>query len=153
MGSEMCIRDSQYGWQWAGAGDNVQGEADVVLGVHERIGVGWEPILTVTKQIISDRVIPAVLGIFTVFIFGVATPVGQLGDSLTGAPSSSLTTWTIPTTAAMDSKCQSSKKWQPEPAVRLAWITVNRNVCLALVAGFEAYCLLPRRSGLFSLSE
>ena len=29
-----------YGWQWAGAGDNSLGEADVVLGVHERI-VDW----------------------------------------------------------------------------------------------------------------
>jgi prepilin-type N-terminal cleavage/methylation domain-containing protein len=28
-----------YGWQWAGAGANLLGETDVVLGVHERIAV------------------------------------------------------------------------------------------------------------------
>ena len=28
-----------FGWQWAGAGENLLGETDVVLGVHERIAV------------------------------------------------------------------------------------------------------------------
>ena len=41
IGERTPASDLEYGWQWAGAGDNVQGEADVVLGVHERIGVGW----------------------------------------------------------------------------------------------------------------
>jgi prepilin-type N-terminal cleavage/methylation domain-containing protein len=41
VGERTPAKDLLYGWQWAGAGDNVQGEADVVLGVHERIGVDW----------------------------------------------------------------------------------------------------------------
>ena len=41
IGERTPASDLEYGWQWAGAGDNVQGEADVVLGVHERIAVGW----------------------------------------------------------------------------------------------------------------
>jgi len=41
VGERTPASDLEYGWQWAGAGDNVQGEADVVLGVHERIAVDW----------------------------------------------------------------------------------------------------------------
>lgn len=41
IGERTPAADLGYGWQWAGAGDNVQGESDVVLGVHERIAVGW----------------------------------------------------------------------------------------------------------------
>jgi prepilin-type N-terminal cleavage/methylation domain-containing protein len=41
IGERTPASDLEYGWQWAGAGDNVQGEADVVLGVHERIAVDW----------------------------------------------------------------------------------------------------------------
>lgn len=41
LGERTAAADLLYGWQWAGAGDNAQGEADVVLGVHERIAVPW----------------------------------------------------------------------------------------------------------------
>ena len=41
IGERTASADLNYGWQWAGAGDNVQGETDVVLGVHERIAVAW----------------------------------------------------------------------------------------------------------------
>lgn len=41
LGERTAAADLEYGWQWAGAGDNAQGEADVVLGVHERIAVPW----------------------------------------------------------------------------------------------------------------
>jgi prepilin-type N-terminal cleavage/methylation domain-containing protein len=41
IGERTPASDLEYGWQWAGAGDNVQGEADVVLGVHEKIAVDW----------------------------------------------------------------------------------------------------------------
>jgi len=41
IGERSPSADLEFGWQWAGAGSNVQGEADVVLGVHERIDVGW----------------------------------------------------------------------------------------------------------------
>lgn len=41
IGERTASADLEYGWQWAGAGDNVQGETDVVLGVHERIAVAW----------------------------------------------------------------------------------------------------------------
>lgn len=41
VGERSAAENLLYGWAWAGAGDNVQGESDVVLGVHERIAVGW----------------------------------------------------------------------------------------------------------------
>ncbi|QEG22447.1 DUF1559 family PulG-like putative transporter [Mariniblastus fucicola] len=41
IGERTASYDLEYGWQWAGAGDNALGEADVVLGVHERIAVDW----------------------------------------------------------------------------------------------------------------
>ncbi len=41
VGERSPADDLLYGWQWAGAGDNALGEADVVLGVHERIAVDW----------------------------------------------------------------------------------------------------------------
>ena len=37
LGERTASADLEYGWQWAGAGDRGLGEADVVLGVHERI--------------------------------------------------------------------------------------------------------------------
>jgi prepilin-type N-terminal cleavage/methylation domain-containing protein len=41
VGERSAAENLLYGWAWAGAGDNVQGEGDVVLGVHERIAVDW----------------------------------------------------------------------------------------------------------------
>ena len=41
LGERTAAANLLYGWQWAGAGDNIQGETDVVLGVHERIAVDW----------------------------------------------------------------------------------------------------------------
>jgi hypothetical protein len=40
IGERTASQNLLYGWQWAGAGANSLGEADVVLGVHERIAVG-----------------------------------------------------------------------------------------------------------------
>ncbi len=40
IGERTASSNLQFGWQWAGAGANGLGETDVVLGVHERIGVG-----------------------------------------------------------------------------------------------------------------
>ena len=37
VGERSPAVNLQYGWQWAGFGDNALGETDVVLGVHERI--------------------------------------------------------------------------------------------------------------------
>ena len=37
IGERTASSDLHFGWQWAGAGANRLGEADVVLGVHERI--------------------------------------------------------------------------------------------------------------------
>jgi len=39
VGERSPSANLQFGWQWAGAGTNRLGEADVVLGVHERIAV------------------------------------------------------------------------------------------------------------------
>ncbi len=39
IGERTASQNLQFGWQWAGAGSNGLGEADVVLGVHERIAV------------------------------------------------------------------------------------------------------------------
>lgn len=41
VGERSPAQNLLYGWQWAGSGDNIQGETDVVLGVHERIAVDW----------------------------------------------------------------------------------------------------------------
>ena len=43
IGERTASADLEYGWQWAGAGDNGLGEADVVLGVHERIAASGNP--------------------------------------------------------------------------------------------------------------
>ena len=48
IGERLASADLEYGWQWAGAGDNGLGEADVVLGVHERIAVTSNPESTET---------------------------------------------------------------------------------------------------------
>lgn len=40
IGERSPSQNLLFGWQWAGAGENALGEADVVLGVHERIAVG-----------------------------------------------------------------------------------------------------------------
>ena len=48
IGERLASANLQYGWQWAGAGDNGLGEADVVLGVHERIAVTSNPASTET---------------------------------------------------------------------------------------------------------
>lgn len=40
IGERTASQNLEFGWQWAGAGSNALGEADVVLGVHERIAVG-----------------------------------------------------------------------------------------------------------------
>ena len=40
IGERSPSQNLLFGWQWAGAGENSLGEADVVLGVHERIAVG-----------------------------------------------------------------------------------------------------------------
>jgi len=39
IGERTASQNLEWGWQWAGAGSNALGEADVVLGVHERIAV------------------------------------------------------------------------------------------------------------------
>lgn len=39
IGERTASSNLQFGWQWAGAGANGLGETDVVLGVHERVGV------------------------------------------------------------------------------------------------------------------
>lgn len=39
IGERTASSNLLFGWQWAGAGANGLGEADVVLGVHERIAV------------------------------------------------------------------------------------------------------------------
>ena len=40
IGERTASQNLEWGWQWAGAGSSSLGEADVVLGVHERIAVG-----------------------------------------------------------------------------------------------------------------
>ena len=48
VGERTPAAGLEYGWQWAGAGDNALGETDVVLGVHERIAVASNPVGTPT---------------------------------------------------------------------------------------------------------
>jgi len=78
IGERTASQNLQFGWQWAGAGANGLGEADVVLGVHERITVGQSSDSNLLKRISSVLDGLMMKAIFIDFIFGTVTLAGGM---------------------------------------------------------------------------